>query len=68
MELTINLSAETIRILDELVKRGIYGATQAEVAARLIERRLQELVEQGIVKLRTPLMRGARDGRNEKIV
>lgn len=48
MKLTIDLSPQAIKILDALVKLGIYGVTREEVAARFVadeteDRRLQDV-------------------------
>jgi hypothetical protein len=43
--ITITVSTESARLLDQLIKRGIYGRTRAAVAAGLVDRRLQDLTE-----------------------
>ena len=48
----ITLSLESLRLLDELADRGIYGTDRAEVAARFIDQALQSFVEQPKLKLR----------------
>lgn len=45
--ITITVSTESAVLLDQLIKRGIYGRTRAAVAAGLVDRRLQDLVESG---------------------
>lgn len=45
--ITITVSTESARLLDQLIKRGIYGRTRAAVAAGLVDRRLQDLTESG---------------------
>jgi hypothetical protein len=48
----ITLSVESIRLLEELAARGIYGRSKADVAARFIERALEDYVEKPKLKLR----------------
>jgi|GEM_PF-2850825 len=48
---TVTLSEESVRLLDELAERGIYGKNKAEVAARFIDRALQEFAETPRFKL-----------------
>ena len=59
----ITLSLESIRLLDELAKNGIWGRNRAEVAARFVDRALEGFVEQPKAKLpkltlRSPRKRG----------
>jgi hypothetical protein len=42
----ITLSSESIRLLDEIAKNGIWGRNRAEVAARFVDRALEGFVEQ----------------------
>jgi hypothetical protein len=49
----ITLSSESIRMLDELAVRGIYGRNRAEVAARFVDQKLQDFVDQPTLKLRS---------------
>ncbi len=44
------LSPQSVRLLEILAARGIYGSTREEVAARFIDGALQDLVAQGVVK------------------
>jgi hypothetical protein len=48
---SITLSVESIRLLDEIAKNGIWGRNRAEVAARFVDRALEAFVEQPKVKL-----------------
>jgi hypothetical protein len=48
---SITLSVQAIRILEEIAKNGIWGRNAPEVAARFIDRTLEEWVEQPKVKL-----------------
>jgi len=50
----ITLSAESVRLLDELAVKGIYGRNRAEVAGRFVDQKLQEFVERPTLKLRSP--------------
>jgi hypothetical protein len=43
--LRITLSSESFRLLRELASRGIYGRTEAEVAARFVDQALEKFVE-----------------------
>ena len=47
----ITVSAESARLLAVLAKMGIYGRSPSVVAAGFVERRIQELVESGFLKL-----------------
>jgi hypothetical protein len=49
----ITLSVESIRLLSELAAKGIYGRNKAEVAARFIDKALEEFVERPKLKLRS---------------
>jgi hypothetical protein len=49
----ITLSVESIRLLVELAGKGIYGRNKAEVAARFIDKALEEFVERPKLKLRS---------------
>lgn len=42
----ITLSFESVRLLDEIAKNGIWGRNRAEVAARFVDRALEGFVEQ----------------------
>lgn len=48
----ITLSSESVRLLDELAEKGIYGRNKAEVAARFVDQKLQEFVDRPTLKLR----------------
>jgi hypothetical protein len=48
---SITLSLESIRLLDEIAKNGIWGRNRPEVAARFVDRALEAFVEQPKVKL-----------------
>ncbi len=48
---TITLSADSIRLLDAIAKRGIWGKNRPEVAARFIDRALEEFVDRPKAKL-----------------
>lgn len=41
----ITLSDQSVRLLDELAEKGIYGRNRAEVAGRFIDEALQKFVE-----------------------
>ena len=47
----ITLSLRSARLLDEIAKNGIWGRNRAEVAARFVDRALEEFVEQPKLKL-----------------
>ena len=51
----VTLSQQSVRLLDELAAKGIYGRNRAEVAGRFVDEALQKFVE-------TPRLRV--DGRN----
>lgn len=48
---SITLSLQSIRLLDEIAKSGIWGKNRPEVAARFIDRALEAFVDQPKVKL-----------------
>lgn len=50
-ELRITLSQQSIDLLDELAKRGIYGRNKAEVAARFIDVALERFIDAPRLKL-----------------
>lgn len=41
----VTLAAQSVQLLRELAKRGIYGRTPAEVGGRFIEQALQQFVK-----------------------
>jgi hypothetical protein len=41
----VTLAMQTVDLLEELSRRGIYGRTPAEVGGRFIEQALQQFVE-----------------------
>lgn len=48
-KLTVPLPVEAIPMLDQLAAKGVYGETPADVAAGFVLRRLQELLELGVI-------------------
>lgn len=57
---TITLSTESLRLLDELASNGIYGRNKAEVAGRFVDSALAGFVEKPTLSLRTRSRKGAR--------
>jgi hypothetical protein len=53
--ISITLAAQSVRLLERVARKGTYGKTRAEVAARYVERRLEEQIESGFFKLEDPL-------------
>jgi len=49
-QITITVSSNSARLLEQLAEMGIYGRRRAVVAAGFVDRRLQELVESGFLK------------------
>jgi hypothetical protein len=47
----VRLAAQSIELLQQLAKRGIYGRSPAEVGGRFIERSLEQFVEHPKLKL-----------------
>lgn len=41
----VTLAKQSVDLIEELAKRGIYGRTPAEVGGRFIEQALQQFVE-----------------------
>lgn len=53
----VTLAKQSIDLLEELARRGIYGRTPAEVGGRFIEQTLQQFVDPPkLVPKRTPLV------------
>jgi hypothetical protein len=50
-QFSITLSKESVRLLDQIAKNGIWGRNRPDVAARFIDRALEAFVEQPKVKL-----------------
>lgn len=46
----VTLSEQSVRLLDELAKKGIYGRNKAEVAGRFIDESLQRFIETPLLK------------------
>jgi hypothetical protein len=50
-QFSITLSRESVQLLDQIAKNGIWGRNRPEVAARFIDRALESFVEQPKAKL-----------------
>ncbi|MCA9626551.1 MAG: hypothetical protein KC766_02740 [Myxococcales bacterium] len=50
-QVRITLSTESVRLLDELAEKGIYGRNRAEVAARFVDQALQDFVQKPTLEL-----------------
>ena len=51
----VTLARQSVDLIEDLAKRGIYGRTPAEVGGRFIEQALQEFVERPkLIPKRTP--------------
>jgi len=48
----VTLSRQSVALLDELARKGIYGRNRADVAARFVDEALQKLVEIPVLKIR----------------
>jgi hypothetical protein len=57
----ITLSLQSVRLLDQIARNGIWGRNRAEVAARFVDRALEGFVEQP--KVRLPKMTLRKEGR-----
>lgn len=53
-ELTIDLSWQSIHLLTELERWGVYGVTKEEIAARFVDRVLCDMAERRHLKLVKP--------------
>lgn len=54
----VTLAKQSVDMIEELAKRGIYGRTPAEVGGRFIEQALQQFVDPPkLVPKRTPIVR-----------
>jgi hypothetical protein len=49
--LRLTLSKQSVRLLEQLAARGIYGRNSAEVAARMVDRALEAYVDQPKLKV-----------------
>jgi hypothetical protein len=56
--ITVTVSVQSGRLLDQLAQRGIYGRNPAEVAGRFVDKALQEFVDRP--KLRLGIKKNAR--------
>jgi hypothetical protein len=50
----ITLSEQSVHLLDELARKGVYGRNKAEVAGRFIDEALQKFVEAPLLKFNSP--------------
>jgi hypothetical protein len=50
--LTVTLSEQSVELLEEIARRGIYGRNPAEVAGRFVDQELVRFVEASGVKPR----------------
>lgn len=53
-EITVDLSPQSIKLLEDLTRWGIYGYDVSDVAGRFIDKCLIDLAERGLVKLEKP--------------
>lgn len=60
----VTVSVQSENLLDQLVQRGIYGRSIAEVAGRFIDRALQRFIPEP--KLKISLMSRSRKERNRE--
>jgi hypothetical protein len=49
----VTVSNQSVRLLDDLAAKGIYGRNRAEVAGRFIDEALQRFVQAPRLKIRT---------------
>ena len=49
----VTVSNQSVRLLDELASRGVYGRNRAEVAARFIDEALQKFIDTPRLKVGT---------------
>jgi len=54
-QIKITLAKQSVRLLERVAKRGTYGKSSSEVAARYVERRLEQQIESGFFQLPDPL-------------
>jgi len=47
----VTLSSQSVALLDELARKGIYGRNRADVAGRFVDEALQKLVEAPVLKI-----------------
>lgn len=46
----IELSTVMLKLINDLYRSGLYGASDEEVVRRLVEERLRQLVAEGVVR------------------
>lgn len=51
-DLTINLSAQAIEMLNHMKRWGVYGLTAEEIAARMVDQVLIDKSERGLFKIK----------------
>lgn len=51
----ITLAKQSVQLLERVAKRGVYGKSSSEVAARYVERRLEQQIESGFFQLPDPM-------------
>jgi hypothetical protein len=56
----VRLAAQSVDLLQQLAKRGIYGRSPAEVGGRFIERALEQFVEHPKLKAATAARLGTK--------
>lgn len=62
----VTLARQSVDLIEQLARRGIYGRTPAEVGGRFIEQALQQFVPQmKLIPKRTPVPSGARSASKE---
>jgi len=55
----VTVSAQSEQLLEQLVQRGVFGRSTAEVAGRFVDRALQRFIEQPKLKVKlTPKSQG----------
>jgi hypothetical protein len=47
---TITLSPQAIEMIESLIQIGLHGTSRAEVARKLINDRLEDLIGRGVIK------------------
>lgn len=61
----VTLSSQSVRLLDELAAKGIYGRNRAEVAGRFIDEALQKFVEAPRLRLMRALSEEQHDEQSD---
>lgn len=58
--IVVTTTPQVVAYLDDIVRAGLYGATRAEVAKSLIVRGIEDLIDKGVIRVRSSERPGGR--------